>query len=301
MFNLLSLSPQMLTQIFSRKIIIATLVLLSGCLVNGGEQKTYYRTTDVLHIYKAGDFIEYNVYGPSTSANGTYVPPMSGTLHVQWYSTPELTDPLNPTGDTIPVLKEVSTLTINGSTTETVRYISQDTDGTMYLHAFFNDVYYWANETTDTKAPPTELTKVKLWQSPFIATGDNISNTFQVYDHCDNTATPCGVRLGSQTETDKVESSDANIETNLGVFNTFRVSFSGNKQIDPTNKVFPLNLDVRNSCGLGNVNFSGLANVFPEIGVIFMSVSCSALPAGYPSFSYSFEFKRSNISLPTPS
>ena len=285
--------------------VITSLALLSGCLVHGGDVKTYMRETDNIHLYQADDFIEYNVSGHYI-AGMTSFPAVSGTLRIEWSIPSPLYDPIINKLLTENVLKEVSTLSLNGNETTTVRYISQDMDGSIYLHAFGKNgtYYYWVNDNGTTPPKPTAaLNKVKLWQSPLVADGSHISNTFHVFDNCDATNL-CNMHLGYQTETDTVESDNYNIQTDSGVFNTFRVSFSGNKQLDTGSGLagFPIDLDLRSSCGHNNANFSGTAYFYPQVGFVLMTVHC-ADAAGYPAFDYNFEFKRAggSITLPSPS
>jgi hypothetical protein len=83
------------------------------------------RTTDVLHIYQDKEYIDYDVTAITTS-NPSF-PTRIGTLRVQWDSSAELIDPINPTIQ-YPVLKETSTLSFNddtGSSAVVIRYISQ--------------------------------------------------------------------------------------------------------------------------------------------------------------------------------
>jgi len=282
-------------------VIVAMTVLLSGCLVHPERPKKFLRTTDSIHLYQPTDFIEYTVSG--TFFPGSTSPqPVTGTLRIEW-SVPAnpLMDPV--TGATVDALKEISTLTLNGVETQTVRYISQDANGSVSLHAFDKDIStsYWVN---DSKTPSTTLAMnpVTLIQSPLAVTGSSYTIPLHVFDGCSFPG-GCATYLGSQVETDKVESDNVDIRTDPGIFNTFSVSFSGSKLVDSGSGLaaFPIELDVRSACGLGNVTYSGTANVFPEVGVVYMGVNCFT-STNNESYIYYFSFKRAGgtIVLPSP-
>ena len=60
-------------RLLGRIAIIASLLALTACFVDPDEtpqKKSYVRTTDNIHIYQHGDFIEYNVYGPFSPSPG---------------------------------------------------------------------------------------------------------------------------------------------------------------------------------------------------------------------------------------
>ena len=280
---------------------VVTLALLSGCLVHSNGGKTFFRETDSIHLYQPGDFIEYSVSGTYASTMTSFHS-VSGTLRIDWSVPDPIYDPI--TGNQVTgLLKEVSTLNVGGNETHIVRYISQDIDGNIYLHAFDKDgtYYFWVNNSSGT--PPSSLNKVQLWQSPLAITPSNYDIKFYVFDDCDNTNL-CKTYLGSQTETGKVESDNVDIQTDPGVFNTFRVSVNGNDQPGSgVTSFLPINfLDTRSSCSSNGAYFNGQAYVFPQVGVVAMNMHCNA-SSGYPSFDYTFSFKHAggSIALPSPS
>lgn len=281
-------------------VIFISLLFFTGCLVHPNDsdkKKTYNRTTDNVHIYQAGDFIEYTVSG-SISSGGAF-PSFRGTMRINWYANPDIFDPVST--NSIKVLKEVTILTINGVETRTERYISQDTDattnGTIKLHAFYKpasaDLYWVSNLSV-----ATALNEITVLKSPLML-NDSYASTFNVFDNCDAT-NQCDQLLGYQSDDIiKVELSDEIAEsTAAGFFNTFRVTFAGNKTLTGSGITsFPINLDFRSSCGLGNTSYSGKANIFPEVGVIKMDVYCNSASTIY---NYTIEFKRAGGSITLP-
>ena len=279
---------------------VVTLALLSGCLVHSNGGKTFFRETDSIHLYQPGDFIEYSVSGTFGTGISAFHS-VSGTLRIDWSSPNNpLLDPV--TGSPVDVLKEISTLSVDGGEIKTVRYISQDADGTVHLHAYDKDSThsYWVNDAKSASTTAA-MNPVTLLQSPLVVSGISYSNTFYLFDDC-NYPGGCPTYLGYQAETDKVESNNENVQTDPGVFNTFRVSFSGSKFVDPSSGIsaFPIELDPRSSCGIGNDNFSGTANFFPQVGVVAMYVSCISTAGPYFYYTFSFKHAGGSIVLPSP-
>lgn len=290
-----SLSHPVAKTVF-RLFIFIGLLSLTACLVHPSDakKKTYNRTTDSVHIYKAGDSIEYSVYGQASVGFGS-VSSITGTMKITWYANDNIIDPVSSTS--YEVLKEVTILNINGVETRSERYISQDTDGTIKLHAFYKPAsadLYWVSDAGIT--PPTALNEVIILKSPLML-NDSYASTFYVFNDCNDTNL-CSTSLGYQSDDAiKVEGTNETIEIQAGFFNTIRVTYSGNKILTSGVTSFPIHLDSRSSCGSGNTSYYGLANYMPEVGIIKMDVHCTAATAIY---TYTIEFKRAGGSIALP-
>ena len=145
-------------------------------------------------------------------------------------------------------------------------------------------------------APPTTLTAATILNSPLVL-NDSYNSTFYVFNKCDTTE-QCSELLGYQTDDAiKVEGLDDSIEIQAGLFNTIRVTFSGNKLLTSGVTSFPIQLDQRSSCGTGNASFNGSAYYMPEVGFIKMDVYCTA---GTTIKNYTLEYKSAGGSIRLP-
>ncbi|WP_455198848.1 hypothetical protein [Kaarinaea lacus] len=291
-------------------ILLALLIAtgLTGCLVKKKDLDKFARTTDNLRVYQPGDYIVYDV-------SATRVPQIglpeytSGTLRINWNLHANLTVPFTGGATTIPVIQEVTTLNLIGSTSNegTTRYISQDANGQVTLHAIEaigTEDHFWLNTLGD-----SDLTFVEyftIFNSP-ITFGDqdfdsynpetaittvNPNINFYVLEDCEGNAN-CNSAVGLFTDDYDVVGDSTEITTNLGIFvNPFQIQFSGGATPTPT---FPVVFDVRDVCGTQATTHSGTMYVLPEVGMVQMTSTCSD-----PNSTVYYTITLSNTNIPLP-
>lgn len=267
--------------------------LLSGCLVEKYKaEKKIARTTDTLRIYEAGDSIDYNV--TAIISSGTNVTTQRGIMRITW-NTPS-TALIDPFDNPVPsVLKEITTLTYDGSTqpdVQVVRYISQATTapvnagdpgiGSVLLHAIDDSLnaHYWPYAPADVGTDPTApvYTPV-IFDSPLVlnTVPPNSPQRFSIME-CD-----AGQCLGQDENYEynnrfDVGTDTTEITTDLGIFSDpIYVDFSGGTQPTAGAPDFPLVGDILDACGDSTeiVTHSGNMYIAPEIGMIQMTNECT--------------------------
>ncbi|NOZ53406.1 MAG: hypothetical protein GXP08_09760 [Gammaproteobacteria bacterium] len=268
------------------------LLLLSGCLVSDDEElKTLIdRDNNTLHTIKAGDFMEYRVAGQVTIAanNPQFV---TGTLTITW----ENTQIPRPFGDTPPidVLKEITTLTLGSTSYETLRYIKQQTDGTIDLYAFDGanpDEYYRVgpdNENLGNIAP------VSILHSDVKTTGTENIN-YKIAEDC-KTGLSCTNKIMSITNNVTYQG-DAEIQTDVGKFNTLRLDYDGS--LIPSFTNIATIFDIRSACDESNAKFGGNLYIFPQVGIVRIDQRCNNLAGG--GHDYTAVLTNTNIAIPKP-
>ena len=290
------------TPLFRVFTILLTGLVVSGCLVDGGDSGTVYTPVDgSLHIYQANDYIVYDVNGQRSSGPSSLGVPISGTLRIEWNAHADLVNPLDPTGPRIEVLEEVTTLTIGSTITESKRYISQDPDGTMYLHAFEKDLseYYWVNTDLNPTAPPLSLNKATLLDSPLTFDASVTDRKFNLFGSC-NTSLLCNDLIGSQSETSTIQNGLVRIQLQRGIFDTYRMNIAGEKvhSVSSLNTtVFPIVVDFRSSCNEKDADFTSSSNFYPSIGIIYQVASCASRDGSLRGFTYYIEYSYSGGSI----
>lgn len=278
------------------KFVLAIIIssALSGCLVEKKIPETIASTDTNLHIYTDKQYIDYTVRiddgGPSIQ---------TGTLRVRWDSPQQqITNPLDTTQ--YDVLKETTTLTIDGSSgnpDEIIRYIEQDSDGSMYLRAYgtldpLN--HSWLSDQLE--APPGTLQRYEIFRSPLPMTGPITLDNFYVIGECTGTNCPTEIAhyYGRSFE---VVDSNKTVTTNSATFtNAYKIRFDAT--VDPSDPSAPL-LDIFDVCGIGSfTTHTAYLYVVPEIGIIQMESSCTDLGGvGVEPVFYTFTYESTNINF----
>lgn len=277
---------------------IAISTALSGCLVDKikpGEETTISRTTNELRIYQAGDFIDYDVV--ATVLLDGDISTSQGTMRIHWENHGSLIDPIST--DSIPVLKETTTLKFETGIepdATTIRYISQDADGSIILHAIEDSVgdLSWLRNNDDINTSAPVIAPV-IFDSP-LAVGVKPPNSpldFYVMEGCTVEASSCGSAIYQFSDDFTIEGDTKPVTTNLGKFtNPFELSYSGG--ILPTgSEAISILGDIRDACGNsqeiikhGFPAGGGILFVFPEIGMIQLDGFCSVLDGSGKSVHY---------------
>ena len=270
---------------------VSASALLSGCLVEQKDPEDVVkisRSTDTLRIYKAGDYIDYDVTAVINTQTSTTI--QYGTLHIKWDNAGELTNPTPPT-DAYPVLKETSTLTYDGNTepdAEVIRYISQVTTapvdfndpgiGSIILHAIdepVDDTDYWPYLDGDA-VPTSPVIRPVIFESPLYVGRPPFPASYSIME-C-NTG-QCAQEIYNFTDTNfAVVGETQEVTTDLGIFSDpFELSFSGGIIPDTSAPAISFIGDIRDVCGTSTeiINHTGNMFVVPEIGMIKMDNTCS--------------------------
>lgn len=269
---------------------VSASALLSGCLVDKKKPEDVVkiaRTTDTLRIYQAGDFIDYNVtafINTQTSTTTQY-----GVLRVAWTNTGFLPDP-HSGQDIIPDLKEITTLTYDGSTqpdATVTRYISQVTTapvdpnepgiGSIILHAIddpVDDKDYWPYPDGTTSQTTPVISPI-IFGSP-LSIGKSFPASFSIMECATGL---CAQEIYNFTDTTfEVVGDTQEARTDLGDFSDpFELSFSGGTVPNTGAPTVSIIGDIRDACGTSNdyISHSGNMFVLPEIGMIKMDNTCS--------------------------
>ncbi len=294
-------------------IIIGT--ALSGCLVekkNPEDIVTISRTTDFLHIYKANEFIDYNVQAIPNEEPFTVA---SGTLRVLWEQNLDLIDPINGTTK-YPVLKETTTLTFTSNSelnASVIRYISQDDDdtsptkGSITLHAIedIGSTLYWPTAAGETNLSAPVISPV-IFGSPLMPIGIDPLAAFAspveffVMDGCNAGTASCINEIYRFSDNFMVDNDTKEITTNIGIFkDPFELSFNGSVIDSGSSLAISILGDIRDACGTtgeSTTHGGGKIFVMPEIGIIQMENTCTVSNTGKIMF-YTFTLDNTNISF----
>lgn len=296
------------TSMTSILLLLFSVATLTGC-VDADGSKIFNRTTDNLHIYRAGDSINYTVTGTRSAAGGSVLSSVSGTLLIEWrtYDSAPLIDPITnlpPVDDpdsntTVAILEERSTLTIGSATTETRRLISQDQiTGTVYLHALAQTQanttnLYWVDNKITT--PPGSLNRIKLLDMPLVQ-GNAYSVAYHVFENCEEVI-PCDSRLGMVTEDHKVQDNHTEVETRAGIFDAFQLRVLPGFLSTVPGNAFPVPVNLDSSCSTTSATYDSSYFIFPEVGIVYMTLSCAGADAGFTYF-IEYDHASGTISLP---
>lgn len=305
-----------------RSIVLLVLLVmgLSACEGLFGDidqnKGRFNRSTDYLVLYGDGDWVEYSV--EVFDNNTPTAPSLLGTLRVAWHND-TIKQPEFAGGQNISVLREVSTLDVEGSVHTRVRYITQNNDdlalpnaqtGTVSVHAYqdptntdintLNRTYYWVSTSAD---PSTINSQVSLI-SPMnqIETSDNHIGDFNLFAACDgNGKTVCGnmSQTVSHTQFFSGVSLDQ-VETELGIFQqlskiVYNFSESGiNAGIVP-----PTLANIWEFCDPSLTNFPALNGItawyHPLIGMIKTEGVCQSTTS---NMRFRAVVRATNLTLP---
>jgi hypothetical protein len=296
-------------------LIIAT--SLSGCLVEKkkpSEITKLSRTTNKLHIYQAGESIDYNV--TAYSSDGTI---STGTLVVEWKSTGPLTDPILGTpisssgAPDNPILEETSTLEFtsgNEAGATLIRYISQDSDGNITLHALSDGSnLYWPSQDSGSN-PSAPISSPVIFGSP-LAIGVPplpVSPVEFYIKECELNSCPNALYKFKDRFT--VDGDTTEITTNLGIFQDpfILTNYDGLVSSSNSGRSITLTGDIRDACADGDISKNivhgydagkGEMYVMPEIGMIKMDSVCQFTDnSGIRTVRYLVTFKSTDISTP---
>ena len=286
---------------------LISITALSGCLVEKKDLKKIARTTDNLRVYQAGDTITYNVTATSIPNLGGAPFSQAGTLSINW-TTPS--SPLIRPGSAsaIPqVIKETTILSLGGTSDPgTVRYISQDADGQVTLHALEDSagVLYWLSSTGVPNLPAINTESfITFISEPFplgIEFGPD-PYEFYVMQGCEDSN--CDNSIGRFSDNPDVVGDTVSVTSNLGVFqNPFQINFTGSTAV--TISTLPVFFDIRDICGktgpliTHGTGGAGTMYVMPEIGMIRMDNTCvDSNPSGN-TVHYTITISNTNIPLP---
>lgn len=289
---------------------LTVVTALSGCLVDKkklSQVTKISRTTDSLRLYQPNDFIEYNVR--ATVIDNGSVTTASGTMQVLWESNPDLTDPIHSA--TIgPVLKETTKLTFDTASeldSTVIRYISQDGDGNITLHAIEgNGEFYWP--TLEGNSTPTaSVASPVIFGSPLAVGFDPLPVSpvkFFVMEGCGSGT--CPTQLYQFSDSFTVLGDTTEITTNLGVFkDPFQLSFNGGTSTSNSGLALSFLGDIRDACGDINESVThgtdaggGQLFVMPEIGIVQADYWCKVIVGSGKSAHYTMTLNNTNISTP---
>ena len=267
-----------LNKLWTLLLIASISTLLSGCLVDKKKaEDKISRSTDTLHLYQSGEWIEYEVI--EVKQTGMADNTRYGTMHVKWENTGDLNNPNEP-GIISPGFKETTTITyddnISGEPDTTViRYISQITataalnQGSIILHAIDDGInQYWPYDSTEAAALNYNAPVINpvILESP-LSFSNTLSSAFSVME-C-NTGL-CNNEIYAVSDNVNTVGDSREISTNLGIFsNPFQLSFSGGTTLRGTPALNFIG-DIRDACGTSadTVTHFGSLFVMPEIGII---------------------------------
>ena len=275
-----------------------SITALGGCLVKKQDPVLIARTTDNLRVYQPDDYINYFVTATTVPLIGT-PSTLTGTLRVEWIQHADLIRPV--TGTPVPVIQEVTTLNLGGAASNegTVRYISQDANGEITLHALEapgTDVHYWLS---DLGVGDLSTTASSVFFYSPIVPGIKPQTNFVVMDDCEGNAN-CASEVGRYIDDQNVVGDSVSVTSNLGIFvNPFQINFSGSSTPSPA--PLPITFDIRNVCDTNITQHGDAGNgrmyVMPEIGMIRMENTCRSVISNDVVI-YTITISNTNIPLP---
>ncbi|HEY5602058.1 MAG TPA: hypothetical protein VIM41_03020, partial [Gammaproteobacteria bacterium] len=199
--------------------------LLSGCLVDSTEPPPLIeRSTDNLRLIQSGDRIVYAISGNRITNTGTGPASITGQMTVQWFAD-FIEDPHNPTV-MIGVLREETTLVYDGGGgVSTIRYVSQDPDGSLNVHAYYDkdNILYAGDYSTDQTV--FTYNPIEMVSSPMLMAGNQFS--YRVLK-CLSGQTQCGTPgIRAIQETNQFNSEAATVTASGHRFNTLYYVYEG--------------------------------------------------------------------------
>lgn len=291
-----------------------SLALLASCLVSGtNKSKNYTITSSQLPAYVNGDFIsmQYESY----LVGGSPQTPSSG-ITMSWQDS-ILPLPFNLGS------RNVLRFVFQEPGGSAVQYITQDTDGSIFLHAFegvgsavpgSQTHTFWPNKTLSLTAP-TPPSPLQVFWSP-IANGIGIDRAaggaldYYIMGECNSSSCnqvgnmqafqPSGNQTGVGFEVTGSPTSGAiqQVTTPLGNFETYKIQYAGTLAV--TN--FPsfnttIGFDYRALClhpgQNGTVAFEGEIWIYPPIGPVKIRNYC--VPSVGTSIGYTAQITGTNL------
>jgi len=264
---------------------------VAGCLVDEADvPEIKNRSTDTFRTLLGGEFYDYRVFGQVTTAMGTSSS-FEGTLHVD-YTLDSLANPLN-VGGTVPVIREDSTLTLGATVYSLTRFLQQDLTGTIYVLAVrvggIGGTLYRTGENTILNNPHP----ISILTSPVPSSTSTLNNLeYQYMQNCESPNTSCSGVVQTIRDNTISYQGDAVITTFDGRFNTLRIDYDG-LFLGPS---APTLFDLRGACDYNTATFFGSTYVFPEVGVVFIDTSCTAVSGG--GHRYTASLTNTNVPIP---
>jgi hypothetical protein len=267
--------------------------VLSGCLVENKEPPPLIdRTTDNLRMIQSGDRIVYDLSGTRTTS---FIPSsISGTMTVTW-SDDVIIDPHNAPA-TIDVLREETVVEYdNGGGNTMIRYVTQDPDGSLHVHAYYDQstIIYVGALTS-----PPVYQPVEVLSSPLQMADSTFSYGVQpcggiIYpDICANPS----VKIINELNEFRGEV-DLTIQAGRR-YNTLFYSFTGSYLVD--NGDLPSPLDYRTLCDANAIDFGGEYYYFPEVGLVEFFSSCTGYDTSLNIVGHSIRGSLVSSSFPLP-
>ena len=254
--------------IYSILFVTTLSLFLSGCLVESSDPLPIVdRTTENLRPIQSGDQIIYRLTG-QRSINSAFTP-LTGRMTVTW-TQDFIEDPHNPPS-TINVLREETLVEYDdGFVSTTIRYVTQDVDGSLYVHAYRNkNIIVYAGDYTPSQVQFT-YQPVQTVASPLTAANSTFS--YRALDGC--AATACSFSLRQITEANEYRD-DVPVTTDAGKrYQSLYYTYTGFFLEDnSTPLINPL--DFRTSCASVPIELSGEYYYFPEVGLVRFLSSCT--------------------------
>jgi hypothetical protein len=252
----------------------------------------HYRTTNALRTINDGDYLEYNVTGQVANNIGQ-LSIVTGLMRVEWFDD-QLAEPLSGVS-TIPVLREVTTLTLDqeATTYTSVRYLQQQPNGLKVLAFSGVPDLLWAGSDS---APDDGAALMGFTSMPSpVPTSAERLYTFPIWEGCQD-APVCASKLMTFNDF-RVFVSDAPIMTDLGGFSSIYIGYSSGG-FSPDVSTMPALVDIRGYCDSTSAHFDGAMFVFPQIGVVYWENSCTALDGSGYSSTLTGSLSATNIDIP---
>ena len=270
-------------------------LLLTGCLVENKDPPPLLDRDDsnLLRMIQAGDRIVYSLAGTRTT---NFVPTtVSGTMTVTWIND-QIVDPHSL--DVIPVLREEAVIVFDqGGGTTTIRYITQDPDGSINVHAYYNkspidqsSLVFMGNIDSTTYQP------VLVQSSPMPMVNKIISYRIQQCIESQTTCVEPSIKIIQETIEYRGEE-DITIRAGRR-YNTLFYSFTGEYLL--SNGDLPSPLDFRTLCDANAIIYDGEYYYFPEVGLVEFFSSCTGTNATLNPVGHSIRGSLLNASFPLP-
>lgn len=252
-------------------------VLLSGCLVENSDPiPVKGRTDDTLRTILSGERLVYELTGQRSINN---VPtPITGTMTVEW-TNDIIPDPHNSSVD-ISVIREQTVADFDdGLSTTTIRYLTQDANGSIFVHAYRqkNNLVYTGIYVTDPAQTSVSYSPIEMVKSPITAMDSTLS--YRLFQSCGNAAT-CPLSSSLRQITEGIEFlDDVPVTTNAGKsYQSFYFTYTGSF-LEDNSTPFIEPFDFRTSCAAipSTNSITGEYYYYPEVGLIKFLSSCEGV------------------------
>jgi len=196
------------------------------------------------------------------------------------------------------VIKEISTLTVNGASQTIIRWIQQDPiTGSLSVVAInLSSSNYYVGQSDAWDTPHA----VEFLPSQVPQTG-NYSIDFQYFEGCDSGKTACSAADPTKTTVvnmteDITFKGSAEIQTNIAKFNAIKYNFAGSTTLAKIAGPF----DFRGACSVKDGDYSGSSYIFPEVGTVLLDYTCTAADGSGIVDSLRVNLTSTNVYIPKP-